>query len=698
MKIGNKLLKIGVFDIETYLELFDFGLYDPDTDSWTEFEISLRKNDLFALCKYLQGQNYDYWVSFNGINFDHQVLNYILDNHQDWFDLKPLEICAKIHHFANQVIENQNYEIKPPYKESDFFVKSIDLFKIRHFDNKQRRTSLKACEAMMNIDVEQMPLEPTCKGLTSQDIESIIDYRRHDVIATYCLLYLTIGDLNKLKEVISTKFGVEVNLEELADYEGKNKLQDRFDLMDQELLLDCINYSDSKIGDELNKMTYCQLAGKTMKDLFNLRKDRSPTKKFTYGDAIPSYVSFKTKPFIEFYESLKDERVSLLDRDKQEYPFSCNGTDYVIARGGIHSCEKNRSIIKSEGMILRDADVGSQYPNAIRKRKLFPSHLGIEWNRVGEQNIKLRLECKRKSEDLSLSEEERRKYKGLSEMFKLALNSGYFGKTLERTNWQYAPEVGYYCTIGNQFEILMLIEMLETQGIRVVNANTDGILCYFNQEKDSLYYEICHEWEKIVGNSDLGKLEYTDFDFIYQESVNSYIAKKSKGGVKKKGRFLTTFDLHKNKSKRIIPLAMEKYFVEKISPIDFITSHNNVFDYLVVKKASREMYYEHLFEDKSEVYKKLIRYYISTDGGIMKKRGKDANGASMDDFCEAPSTEFPWFGTPKTTYLNKYDMFKGNIDKSYYILKTLERIDKIEKTKKAKKYADNFKTQQTSLW
>lgn len=57
-------------------------------------------------------------------------------------------------------------------------------------------------------------------------------------------------------------------------------------------------------------------------------------------------------------------------------------------------------------------------------------------------------------------------------MYKLALNAGYFGKTIETTNWQYGPEVGYYCTIGNQFEILMLIEMLSLKGIQCVSANT----------------------------------------------------------------------------------------------------------------------------------------------------------------------------------------------------------------------------------
>src|SRR6478735_727046 len=90
-------VKIGVFDIETLKELFDLGIMDADTGEWKEFEISKWKNDIYELMTYYTSKNFDYWVSYNGINFDHQVLQFILDNYGDWYDLDNLEITQKIY-------------------------------------------------------------------------------------------------------------------------------------------------------------------------------------------------------------------------------------------------------------------------------------------------------------------------------------------------------------------------------------------------------------------------------------------------------------------------------------------------------------------------------------------------------------------------------------------------------------------------
>lgn len=66
----------------------------------------------------------------------------------------------------------------------------------------------------------------------------------------------------------------------------------------------------------------------------------------------------------------------------------------------------------------------AQYPNAIRKRKLFPKHLGISWNKVGVENIEKRMHHKAMSGSSEISSDEKRMHKGLSDTYKLALNSG----------------------------------------------------------------------------------------------------------------------------------------------------------------------------------------------------------------------------------------------------------------------------------
>lgn len=225
----------------------------------------------------------------------------------------------------------------------------------------------------------------------------------------------------------------------------------------------------------------------------------------------------------------------------------------------------------------------------------------------------------------------------------------------------------------------------------------DGILSYYPVSRQEEFNKICREWEDKVGNNVLGKLECAKFIGIWQESVNSYIAKKTDGSVKKKGRFVTSYgmpgcEINKNKSKRVIALALEQYFINKKDPIDFITSHKNIMDFCIAKKASGNLHYEELAKDKTVIHKKLIRYYVSNDGNVFKKRGINNEGNPMDNHCEAIDKDYPWMKQPVLTYFNKFEPKDDyNINYSYYILETLKRIDNIEKTNKARMYAEQFK-------
>lgn len=362
--------------------------------------------------------------------------------------------------------------------------------------------------------------------------------------------------------------------------------------------------------------------------------------------------------------------------EKQEYQIELNGTTYTIAFGGIHSNESPRKIIPKENEILRDADISSQYPNAIFKRKLYPSHLGEEWLISYGELIKKRISAKKNNQ------------KSISEALKLALNGAY-GKTREITSWMYDPEVTYKCTIGNQFEILMLIDSLEKNGIHCVSANTDGILCLFDKSLDEKYYEICDEWENKVGNNKLGKLEYTDYKAIYQTSVNDYFSIKTNGEVKKKGDFTTDFELYKNKSARIIPLTIEQYILNNVDIEEYVKNHNNIFDFCIGKKAKGDSKILS-FNSKTgeeQLLQKVNRYYISDDGENLIKRlpplpNKKVTKqidifGNVDTGIRESELEAGW----KSKVFNKYikkEMKDYKINYNYYINKIREIINKFE--------------------
>ncbi len=684
MKIAEgKDVRLGVCDIETFYELFDVGIYNPDTHEWREFEVSRFKNEIFEFVKEYTSKRYDYMVTFNGVTFDQQVMEWIIENHQNWVDLNGLEVAHEISGFAQKLIEDNDYGLFLPYKESRFHIPAIDLFKIHHFDNEARRTSLKWCEFMMNMDVEEMPYHHTTLNLTREQIDEIRSYRKHDVMATYKLLELTLG---------------ETDLPELADYKGKNSIQNRFYIMD-DTGLPCLNWSDVKIGEESNKWRYMK-AEKIVDE-----RDLFPKKvKYPFGQKFknffPKTMKFKTKKLQDFINHLGNQFVT---NEKQEFPITIGDTTYTIAKGGIHSTEKNRMLIIPLGWTAKDGDVGGQYPNSCIKLEIFPPHLKrtILVNLIGSTERKDKYKQLGKE---ATDKNEKSRLKGLETGTKLEMNGGYFGKMGQKGSFLEYQEGVLKVTMANQIEILMLIEAMEEAGFKVVSGNTDGIVTLYPNEREKEYIQICAEWEVAVGNHKMGKLEYSTFLGLWQDNINSYIAKilDEKGGIKikKKGRFMTEFELNKNKSMRVVPLALEAYFIRNEDPIEFIRNHKNIYDFCIAKKASGKMHYEEQWEEervvKTKVHKKLVRYFVSTEGTILYKRGINNEGNPMNNHVNAPTE----LGQPLITYFNKFfEAEDYKVDYNHYILEVLKRIDAIEKTRRAKAFIDGLNPgQQLSLF
>lgn len=326
----------------------------------------------------------------------------------------------------------------------------------------------------------------------------------------------------------------------------------------------------------------------------------------------------------------------------------------------------------------------AQYPNSIVKRRLSPRHLGEEWL-IGYKNIiERRLDAKKKYKETKDS-----KYQSLQEAYKLSLNGGGFGKLNEENSWQFDPKAAMSVTIGNQIEILMLIEKLEINNIHVISANTDGIVSLFNKSDINKYYCLCKEWEVFVGNDIMGQLEYTEYKKIIQTSVNDYLAIGIDNKIKKKGDFVTEFELHKNKSKRVIPLALEQYYLNGIKPEEFIKSHKNIFDFCLGAKSKGKMSFIALDKKtgNEDILQRINRYYISNTGIHLLKRlppledKKISNQidifGSIDDGTREHEVESGWLSTIYNTHIQK-DIKDYNINYNFYIEGAYKIINQIK--------------------
>ncbi len=608
-------LRIEVADIETYRAMFLYCGYDPTTNEKFQYEISFRRNDLDALVKHLCDYKRDFIVTFNGIGFDGQVLQFILDKYKKWYDTPYHKIVDYIADFAQAIIDNRDYDIPPPYKEHYLSFRQIDLFKVLHFDNDARSCSLKwGFEFSLDGDIEELPIDHRKPILNEQEIEDVIAYCWNDVMATYAGYKVCIGDTDH------------------PDYKGKNKIQLRLDLIEEfNLPHIAINWNDVKIGTELNKKSYLELARMNVNQLWDKVKARKTRSSFSFKDCFPSYTKFETKEFKEFIKKVGSTKVDL--NNKQEFRFSHAGVQYMFAKGGGHSNDKPRKVNIPVGKMLMDADVGSMYPRLIEKLGIYPAHLGSIWNTAYIANIPRRMDAKKR---YKMTKEP--KWDNMQECFKLVLN-GNFGKLGDRHDWQYDPFAAMRVTIGGQIDIFMLAEDFVMAGFEIISMNTDGLTILLDASRVQEYYAICKAWEKEVGNDVRGNLEYVEYSLFAQTSVNDYIAIKHadwrqdedgvfkafiidkpvshKDKVKKKGDFLTSYELHKNKSKTVVSIALEKFFTMGIPVQDTVEEHRNIYDFCIGRKASKDYHYKSIDRKtgKQTDLNKLVRYYcaISTD-------------------------------------------------------------------------------------
>ena len=631
-------MKTVTFDIETMQELFLVGIYDPHTDDYFEFEVSKWANELDSFVRFTEAHKDDYWVGYNNLRFDSQVIEHIFRNYEHWYDITGLEICALIAQKAADVIHDANYDVFPEYREEQLSLKQLDLFKLSHFDNKNRMVSLKRLEFEMDLEnIEEMPIHHTRVNMTEAEIQLTKDYCKNDVMSTYEFYKITTGDT------------------EHPLYKGNNQVQLRQDI-EEEFGIPCLNYSDSKIGDEMIKKYYCQEKRINYNELPRkgyFRKD------IAVKNCIAKYVEFKTPQLKDFLKGMKQRTMKMQDEFLESIHFHNN--EYTFARGGLHTVNGPKVFEATDDVEIIDWDVSSYYPAIIINNKRFPAHLGIEFLRGYQQMFEKRLELK------PLAKKDKR-IAGIVGALKLAVNSVY-GKSSDMQNWIYDRQLTMFTTITGELSLMMLIEAYELEGIHVISANTDGVTIQVNKYKLDKMNEINSWWVTLTSY----ELERTDYSKIIFSTVNDYLAVKTDGEIKKKGDFLTDFELHKNKSARVVPLALEQYYVNNIPIEDTIKNHKNIYDFALRQKASSSFHYEGISNGKTTVYNKLIRYYVSKTGEkLLKIKNADCttNAAAISQ-VEAGE----WLMTVCNKLYKDHPL--DNIHHNYYIEKALRIVNKI---------------------
>lgn len=655
--------KVNITDIETPKQCFLLCAYNVERQDFVQFLINHKQNDLYKMIKWLEDNKDLPMVGWNILGFDIQVIEWVYRNYHGWHELTGLQIANLIHHEANLVIDNSKYGVFPRYREEDLHFGVIDLFKIHHGDNKNRMSSmsLKCMEYYLDRNIEVFDWSNDSETFTDEEIDKLISYcKNEDVVTTGEMYLLTLG------------------LTDNPVYKDNDQIDARL-VTKEEFGIPCTNYSDAKIGDEIVKLFYCQEKGIKYEDLPRKGYFR---KHIILAKSVPDYVKFETP---QLQDLLAEIKKTVLKQDEDYHKeFKFFNETFVLARGGLHSKSENKQYHADEEYMIADIDAGSYYVKIPIERGYYPEHLGRPFLTGNTKIYDKRMQLK------PLAKKDKR-IKGIV----LGLKNGgvaVYGKSADKDSWLFDKQFTSNVCISGELSLLMIIEQQELLGNKCIMANTDGATFIVKRSEFDKFKKVCTDWEAMTGY----ELEYTYFKSLWFSNVNNYLGVKEDGEIKKKGdAFLTDYEVFKDKSNRVVPLALEAYYTKGTDPEVFINKHDNMFDFCARGKVNRDFYLKAVDKKtgKEEKFNKLIRYYASKEGVKLYKIKRPSCKTNA-----APVSEILADHKSQTVWNNPIDAYTHleNVDRQFYIDKVKALIFKIEKNRKPKKGGSN--PNQTSMF
>lgn len=628
-----------VYDIEVLSNIFTYTGYDRQEKKYYQFVIHSSRNDYEKLIKHLfRGKLI--MVGYNNDNYDYPIIHHMINHYEEYKYLNGRELAQKIYDKSQSIIEERFSSVADKNKH----IIQIDLFKIWHYDNMAKLTSLKSLQIAMNLPlVEDMPYSHTHWVTTEKEIEEILSYNKNDVYATSRFLDITQGDTDNIL------------------YKGKNKLELR-SMVRKKFGINCMNQNDILLGTELILKLYTQ---KFNINPYNVRKNNTPRAIIDLKDCLPAWMKFQTNKFDSLINTFKNTKIYNGEtKGKLAYSVIYHGIKIDYGTGGAHACIKPGVYNADEEYGIYDVDIDSLYPMLAISQGLYPEHLGPGFLDIYDKEIvSVRLKEKKKSK--------KERDFVIIEGFKLAANGAY-GKTNEEKSWLYDPLYAMKTTISGQLFISMWTEFIceNIPDVTVLQINTDGITFKLPKKYKEKLLELS---TKI--SSDCGlTYEMNEYDRMVIRDVNNYSARYLDGRIKHKGAFEIDKELHKDPSMRIVPIALEKYFFEGVPIRETIRNHNNIYDFCLRLKVNKnvDVLYEHLenSELKSDLLGNNIRYYVSVKGGSLVKKFINNNDKRI-----GVNVGFI------VTIFNKYEekeMKDYNIDYNFYISECSKIINIVE--------------------
>lgn len=704
-----------VYDCETYPNIFTCAFQYADGSNKVVFEISDRKNEIAEFLEFLRYRKTENarFVGFNSLGFDYPILHWILEKAKKAKQSgKSLRVTSKqIFDYAQKIIESKkdgSYGIS--VRDNEVIIPQLDLFKMNHFDNKAKLTSLKLLEFnMRSNDIEDLPYEI---GMTLDDDQKdvLISYNFNDIDETLKFYYhcydaiafrkdLTIKYGFDCTNLNDTKIGEKFFMQRIemenpyAFYEpavdGRRKMRQtkRSSIIIKDCIFKYIQFSkpeftsvkewmerqiitetsgvfsdieEHSLGEELAKYAEMVVKRTTFKNPFKLNAKGVPQNDFNLDDpehanelerVKAEFLNLHPKGWFEEGKVTKTQnRIKLtgFHRMATNLNVVIDGFRYDFGVGGIHGSLQGTVEANDEWEIW-DWDVASYYPNMAIANRVYPEHLGQSFCDSYEAFYKERGNyAKGTGENLAI---------------KLGLNATY-GNSNNQYSPFYDPKYTMTITIGGQLSLCMLMERLRLLcGVKLIQCNTDGFTIYVKKDQIEKMKEHVKRWEKVTGL----QMESAEYKAMYLRDVNNYIGVYTNGKLKQKGAYeyadTTTWKgvaWHKDMSALVVPMAVESEVKGGDSASEFIYKHRNAFDFMLRTKVDRASKLVLVTGDDVEDQQRICRYYPSVSGGKLIKVMKPLKEGAEDRMTGIEASFMV-----KTC--NDMSRFNWDVDYSYYV-------------------------------